>query len=138
ARSCLNGLIKFVTHIRENNKAKLATIAVFLDIEKAFDSANHKCIIEACINSGIRGKLLNITTNFLKNRKMYVKVDNEKTEEFEVNTGIPQGSVLSPLLFNLVMKNLILEIDNEIHISIFADDVVIWLSAHEKQLEYLE
>src|SRR5690606_38750341 len=63
---------------------------------------------------------------------------DQKTGTFDVKTGIPQGSVLSPILFNLLMRNIKIEIDSDINISIYADDVVIWCSSHIKQMDYLE
>ena len=72
---------------------------VFLDISKAFDKAWHKGIIFKLKQNGISGKLLSVLSDFLKDRKQRVTLNRQVSSWTGVNTGVPQGSILGPLLF---------------------------------------
>ena len=72
------------------------TIGVFLDLAKAFDTVNHKLLLEHYV---IRGIALEWFTNYLTNRKQIVKYKQKKPESLTIKCGVPQGSILGPLLF---------------------------------------
>ena len=79
-------------------------LAVFLDLSQAFDTLPHDKIIYKLHHYGIRGLALNWFKSYLLDRKMYVFCDGCKSSETNVNCGVPQGSVLGPLLFLLYVK----------------------------------
>ena len=79
---------------------------LFLDIEKAFDSISHKLLIKKIENYGIRGIALDLIKSYISNRTQIVKIDEIKSNLTTVNTGIPQGTVLGPLLFILYINNI--------------------------------
>ena len=72
-----------------------------MDFMKAFDKVPHQRLIKKMEAYGIKGKILNWITNFLQNRKQQVVIGNSKSMMGDVTSGIPQGSVLGPLLFVL-------------------------------------
>lgn len=104
--------------------------AVMIDLQKAFDTLEKNIILEKLYKHGIRGKMLNILNNYLTNRKCCVKVENEYSEWKDVIYGVPQGSILGPLIF-LVYLNDIQEISWKTYLTLYADDIFM-LSIHRE------
>ena len=73
--------------------------SVFLDISKAFDKVWHDGIIYKLTQNGISGNLLNLLEDFLKERKQRVVLNGQVSTWKKINAGVPQGSILGPLLF---------------------------------------
>ena len=100
---------------------KLTTCAIFLDIRKAFDSVNHEILIEKLGRYGIRGTPLKLLVSFLQNRYQSVFINGTKSEAKQIKCGVPQGSVLGPLLF-LCFINDLPKVSSFFNTSLFADD----------------
>lgn len=108
-------------------------VAIFLDIKKAFDTVNHQILLDILEKVGVRGHVHNLFKNYFENRIQYVKIENYKSAERKCETGVPQGSVLAPILY-LIYVNSIVEISlNSKHLS-FADDTVLFFSSKEKNI----
>lgn len=105
----------------DNSKPSLA---VFLDLAKAFDTVSHELLLDSLNNIGIRGNTLNLIKNYLCGRKQCVQVNSVKSKFEGIEYGVPQGTVLGPLLFIIYLNNLFL-IKTEAHIVSFADDTVL-------------
>ena len=80
------------------------TIGIFLDLSKAYDTINHKILIQKLQHYGIRGITQQWFLNYLTNRKQIVKYNQTKSEEVVIKCGVPQGSILGPILFLLYIK----------------------------------
>ena len=94
------------------------TRAVILDISKAFDRVRH-----AGIRSyGISGQIFGLISSFLSNRRLRVVLDGKSSQEYPVNAGVPQGSILGPALFLLCINDLP---DGICNIAIYADDTTL-------------
>ena len=81
------------------------TCTVFLDFKKAFDTIDHQILLSKLYKFGIRGSALNLIGNYLNNRKQITKINNIFSTPQQMTCGIPQGSILGPLLFNLYINN---------------------------------
>ena len=101
-------------------------LCVFLDLQKAFDMVDHDILLKKLHFYGIRGTPLKILENFLHNRKQYVYFNGTSSGFSDIIRGVPQGSVLSGLLF-LIFINDIVNCSNIVHFNLFADDTSIYL-----------
>ena len=99
---------------------------VFLDFEKAFDLASPAAILISLVRKGIKGHLMAWSRNYLKNRLARVKSQGVTSEYNQLIKGTPQGGILSPFLFNMLMKNIAyLQLPKSTDIFIYADDVCV-------------
>ena len=100
------------------------TRAVALDISKAFDRAWHAGLLHKLKSYRILGQIFGLISSFLSNRPLRVVVDGKSSQEYPVNAGVPQGSILGPTLFLLYINDLP---DYVIcNIAIYADDTTLY------------
>ena len=78
---------------------KKIPINLYLDLSKAFDSLSHEMLLRKFQHYGICGAAINLMTSYLKNRKQFVQFDGCKSDMKTICNGVPQGSILGPLLF---------------------------------------
>ena len=93
---------------------------VFCDISKAFDKVWHKGLLFKLKKMGIKGKVYNLLENYLKNRKQRVVINGATSTWSDVLAGVPQGSVLGPVLFLIFINDIVDNIESDIRL--FADD----------------
>ena len=127
-------LALLIEKISKKLETKDYTIGVFLDLSKAFDTVNHDILLKKLELYGIRGIALNWFRNYLTNRQQYVIYEETKSELETITNGVPQGSVLGPILFIIYINDIDMSTPFFEYI-MFADDTNAF-SAH-KSLDFL-
>ena len=121
-RSCATSLLSFYSRVIENVQDRDGWVdAVYLDLKKAFDKVPHKRLLWKIANfGGIGGRLLDWMKDYLDKREMRTVIRNSSSSWLKVTSGVPQGSVLGPIMFGIYVNDLVDGIDS--HINLFAED----------------
>lgn len=122
--STSDAVTNLTEQIYQNLDNKDHTIAIFLDLKKAFDTVNHDILLRKLNTYGVRGAQLDWFRSFLQDRTHCVKIDDIKSDYKTVNIGVPQGSILGPLLFLLYINDFPTN-DNQYNIVLYADDTTL-------------
>lgn len=136
--------LNHVTNIIINNIDKNKPIAIaFLDLAKAFDTVDHEILLEKLECYGVRGLTNKLFTSYLADRQQRVVINGQCSDYMTVNTGVPQGTILGPLLFIIYINDLLNEIPGNDIIS-YADDTALisedtnWIAVEEKMNKHLD
>ena len=106
------------------------TILSTIDFFKAFDSVWHPALFHKLISAGLPSCFARWTRSFLSDRRASVVYQNHNSRSFRVRRGVPQGSVLGPVLFSLFINDLPVSLPSSVSCSLYADDLAIWSSSH--------
>ena len=140
--SCIYQLISITSDIYRSFEKHDETRALFLDISKAFDKVWHEGLIHKLKCNGISGNLLAFFESYLRNRHQRVALNGATSEWRGISAGVPQGSVLGPLLFLVYINDLTDGIKSQMRL--FADDSSIFtpvkgvLETHEQLIQDLD
>ena len=129
-RSCITQLIEVYDKLTELIDDGKNIDIVYLDFKKAFDSIPHERLLLKMKGYGIVGKTLQWVRSFLTGRKQRVRVGNSYSNETEVTSGIPQGSILGPVLFTIFINDLPEALN--VQCKVFADDTKIYEDVNKK------
>ena len=131
-RSCMSTVhaaLELVESISTSIDTKLHCAGVFIDLKKAFDTVNHELLLKKLSFYGLRGIAIEWITTYLTNRKQYVMAHGHSSSMRYITCGVPQGSVLGPVLFLLYIND-ICNISNFVKFVLFADDTNIFCSSN--------
>lgn len=127
-RCSIDNVIDLVTYVQHQKRLKRLSVAMFLDVKGAYDNVAHDAILDALEAVGLGGRVYRWTRNYLHMRSFFVQTDDGPTSQHYTYRGVPQGGVLSPTLFNLVLVRLVERIPSAVQISMYADDICVWTS----------
>ena len=134
-RNTTDAILDLTGNILEGFDKGMISIALFLDMTKAFDSIKHETLLKKMECYGIRGCVLQWFRNYLSNRNLKVIFQNVLSNEFPVKCGVPQGSVLGPLLYSLLVNDMprSLKFSNCV---LYADDTTLLISGNNIDFLY--
>ena len=127
-RSTADSQIHIIQAIQQGFQRNDYTIAVFIDFKNAFDKVNKSAMLIKLHQIGIRGRMAQFIKNFLHDRSFRVRCGNTLSPPLKQEHGLPQGSVISPTLFLIMINDLFSHGPNATQIkhSLYADDVAFW------------
>ena len=120
-------LTKLTDSCLQNMDNGLPTVCVYIDLKKAFDTISHERLISKLYSMNIRGQALTLFENYLVNRKLKTAVNDSISGLRSMTVGVPQGSMLGPVLFTLYINDIVQVIEHS-GMCLFADDTVIYLA----------
>jgi len=109
-----------------NKDNKLTTCTLFLDLTKAFDCVDHKILLEKLFYYGIKGTPLKLLASYLDNRFQCTKIGDTKSSFLNVTCGVPQGSVVGPLLFLIYINDIVKPFN--FNTGLYADNINLHIS----------
>ena len=130
-------LVDYITTEIDNIKKIKSPTAIFLDLSKAFDMLNFNILLNKLQYYGIHGISLSLIRSYLTNRFQYVQFENSESDLLEIKTGIPQGSILGPLFFSIMINDLVYS-SNKFKFLMYADDTTIYFNLEDFPIENRE
>ena len=130
-------LVDYITTEMDNVKKIKTPTAIFLDLSKAFDTLNFNILLNKLQYYGIDGISLSLIRSYLTDRFQYVQFENSESDLLEIKTGIPQGSILGPLFFSIMINDLV-NSSNKFKFLMYADDTTIYFNLEDFPIENRE
>ncbi|KAI8493396.1 hypothetical protein Bbelb_287930 [Branchiostoma belcheri] len=133
-RSCCGQVLNLTQYIEDGFEAGLVTGTVFVDLTAAYDTVNHRALLTKVAHITKNTKVVRIIESLLTNRRFFVEMDGKRSRWRTQKNGLPQGSVLAPMLFNIYTNDQ--PTFNNIRRFIYADDLC--LATQSKSFKVIE
>ena len=122
--------VRLVDTISKEMESGSTPTALYIDLSKAFDTLSFDILLYKLNYYGVKGNAFKLLKNYLTNRKQYVVFNSQNSETVDIATGVPQGSILGPLLFSICINDLI-TISNKLKFIMYADDTTIYFNLED-------
>ena len=127
--STTDAFVEFAESECRSMDSKNHCISIFLDLRKAFDTVNHVVLLKKPLATGVRGIPLKLFVSYLQNRSQYVSISGAQSALKTINVGVPQGSIIGPILF--IYINDLPQVDARFNAFLYVDDTTLLASAHD-------
>ena len=121
--STVHNIIKLVSYIVNSHHKDEYALAIFIDLKKAFDTVNHNILLDKLKFLGIKGVANAWFRSYLQDRQQFVSINGTNSSTSTINIGVPQGSVLGPLLFLMYINDM--PSNSKFFTLLFADDTTL-------------
>jgi hypothetical protein len=121
--------MRLTDHVTLNFNNNMSTAAVFLDIKKAFDTLWHQGLINKLSTMEFLTNLIKLTSSLLSQRKFRVSAEGKTSTPRDIKAGVPQGSILSPTLYNLYTN---IPQTNGVNLALFADNTSLYAAERKE------
>ena len=126
--STTQAVMEVIDNIYEQRDKHKISMGIYLDLKKAFDTVNHSILLKKLDIYGVRGPILNWFKSYLSNRQQYTVLNNYESNKDTICYGVPQGSVLGPLLFLIYVNDIQFAVSgSNLLVKLFADDTNLFL-----------
>ena len=129
--------VKLLDHVSKQMESGHIPCNLYIDLSKAFDTLSHDILLHKLKYYGFSGIELKLLTNYLRHRTQYVVYNNYHSENVDIATGVPQGSILGPLLFSICINDLILA-SNKLNFLMYADDTTIYFNLEDFDQNHMQ
>lgn len=130
--STIDALTSVYDHIITQRRSNKQIVGIFIDLKKAFDSIDTNILIKKLQYYGINGPYNELLESYLSDRTCQTKVKDAMSEPKIINFGVPQGSIIGPLLFTMYIND-IKTLSDDSEVNLFADDTCLFCSANNNQ-----
>ena len=134
-RGTSDHLVKLSSHVRKAFMKRKPTLCVSFDVKGAFDQVWTNKLMSKLRFCGISGKMYHSIKSFMSNRSLRVREMGAVSHLKFVDMGVPQGSILAPTLFSVMLHDLTPSLMKHSHLATYADDIIIWYSLKSNSLK---
>ena len=129
-RSTTTNLFCITQFIAQNLDMNVQVDVIYTDFSKAFDRLDHGILLQRLGKIGLSPPLIDLFKSYLSNRTQFVECRGFTSQEFSVSSGVPQGSILGPLLFVIFINDIVEDLD--VHFLLYADDIKIFCAINNR------
>ena len=134
-RGCSDNAVKLSAHVKKALAKRRTTLAAFYDVHRAYDTVWHGRLLSKLADIGLTGNMFNFCKTFLTGRSFVVKIGNSVSASKNVDMGVPQGSIIAPTFFNVMLYDINKVKLKNAEITLYADDLLLFSTEDYKNLK---
>ena len=132
-KSAIDHLVKLTTQIKRQFARRKNVLATFFDVKKAYDQVWHYRLLQKLKSIGLSGHIYDYLKCFISNRSIQTRIGTSYSSSRTLEMGIPQGSVIAPILFTILLQDLPKLLSKDVILAQYADDICLWMNVTLKK-----